>query len=323
MKNTIYSKVNFKCSLVVILILSHVFILFAQDHNSAAAYIRMGLGARVIAMGEAGSAVTNDVTSIYWNPAGLNNMKDIEFSSMYSLNMGYDRSLMNAAIGKRFHFGSLALNWINASTSDIEGYDESDQPTGYFSDSNHNIALSFANNVKRFQYGVSTKIYLSMMDGDSKSGMGIDIGAKYDLNQYLVAGLMVRDLYGKLGEDKIPYQFSVGIAAYPFIGITLAADLKKETDEAFTYAFGAEYWTSIGKDSEANSKLSVINVAETANWKDLFNSTQAGIRLGFNDGRFSIGSGLKLRNLQFDYVYRINNHDIFNDEHIVSTIIRF
>ena len=28
-------------------------------------------------------------------------------------------------------------------------------------------------------------------------------------------------------------------------------------------------------------------------------------------------------NLQLDYAYRINNHEIFNDDHIVSMILRF
>lgn len=295
----------------------------AQDNNSAAAYIRMGIGARTIAMGEAGTASTMDVTSAYWNPAGLHNMKDVEFSSMYALNMGYDRSYKYAAIGKRYEFGSLALNWINASVDDIAGYDDNDQPTGFFGYNEHNIALSYANSWKRIQYGITPKFYLSSMDDEVKTGAGFDLGLRYDINQYLVAGLMARDLYAKVGSDKVPYEISMGLSAFPFIGINLAADLKLEEKEGFSYAFGAEYWTSIGKDPEADSKLSVVEIAERNTWSSVFGSAQTGIRLGFNDSRLSVGTGLKLSNLQLDYVYRINNHEIFNDDHMLSLIIRY
>jgi len=319
-----HNKVNMMIKLILAFVLvTAAFGLFAQDNNSAAAYIRMGIGARVIAMGEAGTALTNDITSAYWNPAGLANMKDIEFSSMYFVNMGYDRNYKYAALGKRYSFGSLAINWINASTDDIEGFDENDQPTGFFNHNEHNIGLSYAHRFKRLHYGATTKLYLSIMEEESKSGLGIDLGAKYDINQYVVAGVMLRDLYGKVGEDKIPYQFSAGLTAYPFIGITLSADAIQESKEKIVPAFGAEYWTSILRDNEADSKLSVITVAERASWKDLVYSAQTGVRVGFNDGRFSVGSGVRLRNLQLDYVYRIGNHDIFNDDHIISMILRF
>jgi len=298
--------------------------LAAEDlNNSAAAYVRMGIGARIIAMGEAGTATANDVTAAYWNPSGLTDLKDIEFSSMYSLNMGYDRKYQYAAFGKRFEFGVLAVNWINASVDDIIGTDNSGNPTGTFSDAEHNISLSYANAYKKLSYGITPKFYLSNMDGESKSGMGLDLGMKYDLNQYIEAGLMVRDAYGKLDDDTIPYQVQLGATAYPFLGVTVAADMQMEKNESPQFVFGAEYWTSIGRDPEADSKLNVLNVQEKNTWADIFSNFQTGLRVGFNDNRFSAGAGVKFRNFQLDYVYRIGNHDIFNDDHILSLILRF
>jgi len=312
-----------KTMLIAIVLLMFAVSAFAQENNSGAAYIRMGIGARILAMGNAGTATSKDITSAYWNPAGLYNMKDIEYSSMYNMNMGHDRSYKYAAIGKRYSFGSLALNWVNAGVGDVEGTDNFNQPTGFFGYSEHNIALSYANAYHKVQYGITPKLYLSSMDGETKSGFGLDLGLKYDVNQYLVAGLMARDIYGKVDDDKVPYQMSLGITAYPFIGITLAGDLIMEEKEDPTYAVGAEYWTSIGKDPEADSKLSVLNVSEKNTWQEVFGSAQTGIRVGFTDGKFSVGSGLKLKNLQLDYAFRINNHEIFNDDHIISLTMRF
>jgi hypothetical protein len=297
---------------------------FADDvNNSAAAYMRMGVGARIVAMGEAGSAVSRDITSGYWNPAGLTMMKDVEVGTMYNFGLDHDRNHKYAAFGKRFGFGALALSWVNTGVSDIDGYDATGNPTGSFSDDEHNIALSYANYYKRLSYGATPKFYLSSLDGETEAGFGIDVGAKYDLNQYLVAGLMVRDLYGTYAGDRVPYELALGVGAYPLIGVTLAADLKWEQGESPYPCFGAEYWTSIGKDPEADSKLSVVTVREKSTWGDAFSYAQTGIRLGFNQGRFSAGTGIRFRNFQLDYVFRLNNHDIFSDDHIISMILRF
>lgn len=310
--------------ILVSLLLLAAYGLFADDmNNSAAAYIRMGIGARTIAMGEAGTATTKDVSSAYWNPAGLTEMKDIEFSSMYNLSMGLDRTYKYAAIGKRFDFGVLALNWINAGVSDIEGYNDLDQPTGFFSNNEHNISISYANRYKRFSFGASPKFYLSNMDDDTQTGFGLDLGLKYDINQYFQAGLMARDLIGKLDDDTIPTQLALGVAGHPFMGVTIAADVVIESKEDPKLNFGAEYWTPIGRDPEADSKLSVVNMTERSSWDDLMSNSQTGLRLGFNEGRFTVGTGLRFRSIQLDYVYRFGNHDIFNDDHIISLILKF
>lgn len=317
-KQTLIKLVSLICLMILALPV------FAGDvNNSAAAYIRMGIGARIIAMGEAGTATANDVTAAYWNPAGLTDLKDIEFSTMYAMDMGYDRSYQNAAIAKRFGFGVMAVNWVNAGVSDIDGMDNAGNPTGSFDDAEHNIAVSYANKMKRLSYGVTPKLYLSSIDGETKSGFGLDLGAKYDISQYFEAGLMIRDLAGSLAEDRIPYQVQAGVTAYPLMGVTVAADLHYEQSENPYLIFGAEYWTTVGRDPEADSKLSVINVSEKSTWADIFSHFQTGLRVGFNQNRFSAGAGIKFRNFQIDYAYRIGNHDTFNDDHLLGLILRF
>jgi len=305
--------------IALILFISPVF----ADNNSAAAYVRLGVDGRIMAMGNAGTAISRDVNAAYWNPAGLFAMKDVELATQYNLNMVFDRSYTYAAVGQRYNWGAIAISWQNASVGDIEGYDDNDQPTGTFSNNEHSIGLAYANKWKRFQFGAAGKFYLSMMDEDTENGVGLDLGIKYDINQYLVAGFNARDLYGKVGSDRVPYQLSAGVGVYPFLGITLAADVVLEQDEDPYFNFGAEYWTAIGKDVEADTRLSVIRTEEKTTWQGLLSSTSTGIRLGFHNDRFTAGTGLRFRNLQVDYAYRIKPNETFNDEHIVSLIMRF
>jgi len=319
-RNMINSKALLLAALLTVLLIP---LMAGPLNNSAAAFMRLGIGALEIAMGAAGSAISPDVASGYWNPAGLNKIKDIEVGVMYNFSMNMDRSHQYAAIAKPFDFGTLAFNWINAGVSDIEGYDDAGNATGTFSDSQHNFSISYANQFKDLAYGITPKFYLSTLDGESIAGMGLDLGARYDVNQYLEAALMLRDLLGGYAGDRVPIEMALGVAAYPLIGVTLAADLKWEQRENPYLAVGAEYWTSIGKDPEADSKLSVMTVKERSTWEDVFSYAQTGLRLGFNEGRFSAGTGIRFRNFQLDYVFRLNNHEIMSDDHIVSMIFRF
>ena len=106
---------------VVLLALAATSLSAQGMNNSLLAYSRMGVGARVIAMGEAGSTVTNDIVSGYWNPAGLTRMKDFEVGTMINVNMGYNRSHNYASFGNRFGFGALGLSWVTATVQDIDG----------------------------------------------------------------------------------------------------------------------------------------------------------------------------------------------------------
>lgn len=322
-KNNLINCSNVKRLIVVTLILSAFIALSAQDNNSLSSYMRMGVGARTIAMGDAGTATTSDVTAAYWNPAGLDNLKYIELSSMYRFNMNYDRDYRFVALGNHFNFGSLALTWVNASTSDIDGFDELDNPTGSFAFDEHNIGLSYANSFKGLKYGVTSKYYLSVMDGEAVSGYGFDLGLKYELSQYFTLGLMARDIISKIDDETVPYQVSLGVAAYPLLGITVTTEMKMEKAEDPTYCFGAEYWISVGKDNEANSKLTISSMKERNTWQEVLSDTQTGVRIGYDDGSFTAGTGIRLRNFQVDYVYKIINHDIFNDEHMISMTLRF
>ena len=63
-----------------LLIISLFFVLFAQDQpiefeskvgTTIANFLKIGVGPRAVAMGSAFSAVANDASAVYWNPAGI------------------------------------------------------------------------------------------------------------------------------------------------------------------------------------------------------------------------------------------------------------
>lgn len=63
-------------------------------------FLTVGGGARALAMGSAFTSITNDVTSIYWNPAGLTQISKLELLYMHS-------ERFNGIVG--YDFGAIAM----------------------------------------------------------------------------------------------------------------------------------------------------------------------------------------------------------------------
>lgn len=73
-KITIYS-ILFILLLIIPLALSHAQE-FAKVGTVGAQFLKIGMGARAVGMGEAFAAVGNDVSALFWNPAGLTGVKN-------------------------------------------------------------------------------------------------------------------------------------------------------------------------------------------------------------------------------------------------------
>src|SRR5471032_2639582 len=82
--------------------------------TTAAEVLKFGVGARAIGMGEAYTAQADDVSSLYWNPAGLALMRERQASFMYD-QLYQDLKFSNAAIGIPLENGALAgsLSYLN------------------------------------------------------------------------------------------------------------------------------------------------------------------------------------------------------------------
>jgi hypothetical protein len=317
-------KMNKKLLIVMVsLVLISMISTVAAENNHLFPWMRMGLGPRGMAMGGTGTAHMNNITAAYWNPAALGNIKRAEFAMMYT-DMGLDRNHNFVALGTSFKLGYVALSWINAGVSDLEGMDDG-SPTGKFDTNDHDISLSLALGTGRLKVGMSAKLYMSMIGDDNKNGFGTDLGLLWDINDYLSIGLMARDLYSELDKEEVPSQYTLGLAVRPIWGLTFATDLKteKHTDEEVAVSIGAEYWTGVGKDTEVGSSHSAINLEEKTKWDEILSNTQAGIRLGANEGNFTAGFGIRFKMLETNYAYLAETEDGFGDSHQISLILRF
>jgi len=70
---------------VIIILFLAAFAMHAQSAgNSGLSFLKFGFGARNIAMGDAGTSVSNDVTALFYNPAKLADNYDSELIFMHT-----------------------------------------------------------------------------------------------------------------------------------------------------------------------------------------------------------------------------------------------
>src|SRR5690554_6931474 len=170
----------------------------------AGEFMAIGVGGRPLGMGGAFTAVANDISAGYYNPAGLANLNYPQISLMHAEQFGdlvnYDYGAVAIPYGSDMSFGfsviRLGVDGIpdtrNALVDRNTGqviYDIN-QPAGridpglieYFSNQDWAFYLSFAKrHSEKFYYGASVKIIRRDIGEDfGATGIGFDIGAQYN-----------------------------------------------------------------------------------------------------------------------------------------------
>ena len=101
------------------LLASNSYAAFSRDDvgTTGAPFLKIGVGARAIGMGEAYGGLADEVNAIYWNPAGLVNVQRRELSFMHaawfaSINyeyVAYAQKLGIGTLGFAFNYLSYSL----------------------------------------------------------------------------------------------------------------------------------------------------------------------------------------------------------------------
>jgi hypothetical protein len=182
--------------------------------------MNIGVDAAALGMANAVVASTNDVNSVYWNPAGLSNLEDHQISLMhanYFANIAqYDYIAYASPIDDRSAWG---ISLIRFGVDDILNTTELIDSQGnidynrisLFSTADYGFTFSYARKlaVPGFQYGVNTKLIRRLIGKFASSwGFGFDVGLQFERNDWQF-GLMVRDItttYNVWNIDEKEYQ---------------------------------------------------------------------------------------------------------------------
>jgi len=147
--------------------------------TTAASFLEIGFGSAGNAMGDAYVSVTRDLSSIYWNPAGLAYMEQSEVQFIYQPWIA-DISTAFAGVGLVLpHIGTLSLGIIHAGYGDMEvtTLQMQDGTGELFNAADFAFSFSYARRLAQwFAFGASGKYISSKIWHTNANAIAIDLG---------------------------------------------------------------------------------------------------------------------------------------------------
>ena len=246
--------------------------------STGANFLKVAVGPRAAALGEAYTAVADDGSALYWNPAGLTRLPTCELFASYNV-WFQDISQGYIAYGSPFGQGAFgfALNYVDLGT--MQGYDEDGLPTTEFGASDLLLQTGYARELGGgLSVGVSGGYLKSAISGQEEAAFTANIGIVQSFPGVDV-GLAIQNIGSTLGEDPLPLTYRAGIAK-TMGELLLAADVVVPNDNDIYACGGVEFGVS-----EAIA-----------------------LRAGYHSGRdigsgLSAGLGLNLEQIGVDYAY--------------------
>lgn len=193
-----------------LLFLSTLFATFAGQAQTVRKYsnefMSIGVDARALGMSNAVTAHTQDVTSGYWNPAGLLHLEDAQMALMhasYFANIAqYDYAAFAMPIDKESAIGFSLIRFgvddIMNTTQLIDAQGNIDyNKIKLFSAADYAFTISYARAlpVQGFSYGVNAKVIRRIIGDFATSwGFGLDAGVQFESESNWKFGVMLRDI---------------------------------------------------------------------------------------------------------------------------------
>ena len=259
----------------------------------------IGVGARPLGLGKAFTAIANDGSAIFTNPAGLAQSKTLNVVSMAGNLMsevpytvaGGSYPLFGGTIG--IGYAGLGVSGINETTI-VNGTPEITGNQGNYANSAINV--SYAQSIgdlsifKEPKLGATFKIISQGFSGTSSfeagkgTGFDIDLGALASINEDTNVGITLKNIIpgNNFQSDEIPMVIQGGIAK-AFAQYNLLTSLDLEYNRTILLHAGAEW-----------SPLALIKLRAGVDQKPSAGSSITNLAAGL---------GVNFRGFTFDYAY--------------------
>lgn len=301
-------------------------------------FLSIGVGGRALGMGGAYTAIANDVTAGYWNPAGLTAIKYPEIMLMHDQRYGdivsfnYGAAAMPLSKDEAVGLSAIVLSVSGIPNTLGAGLDANGQPIDpalgdfgsmnrldyskitFFSSTDIAVIGSYAKRYSdNFSYGANVKFIRRSIGSTYGTGIGFDVGAMYlPFNNFrLGANLQnatttvvawttgTTELLTPTLATGVAYSLSVGpVTAMPALDLLFNIDNMQSSSTVHLGPLSAD-----------------LRVGAEINYKNVI-----AIRAGYNEVKqFTVGAGLRLPKLEIDYSFaRFAYANSLGDTHRIS-----
>jgi hypothetical protein len=279
--------------IILFFLISTVAVFSQTAGKTGMSFLKYGFGARNISMGDAGTALSNDLTGLFYNPAKLVLTDKSEILFMHN---EWIQDVSSEVVGVKTEFWDIpfAVGLNVTSVGDIELREiPSAEPVSTFDANYFSGSLSTGFLIsEEIAFGATVKYLYEGMLNSEATGFGFDFGVHYQLPyKGLTASTVLKNI-GSMNElrnesTKLPTEFRIG-TAYSF----------NLDDSNFDLSLGVELQKYL------NTEINHFNFGGEVLYKKLI-AARAGYQTGYeSESRsFTAGIGLIWGNLKFDYAF--------------------
>jgi hypothetical protein len=253
------------CLLLVSIVFSttQVYAGSKSDIGTASGQIlKMGAGARAAAMGNAYTGLSNDVSAIYWNPAGLCRVDTLSSQFMHTewfAGIKYEWFGFTCPVQNNSHLG-FGVQYL--SYGSLKRLDETGLQLGTLNPSDIVFTISYAFELYGLNVGVNLK-HISSKIYYSAQTQSFDIGIlcnKFRIaEKELYIGSVIQNIGGKMQFDKkddpLPLTIKSGLSYNILKNFLGTLDVEMPSDNSLNGGLGAEYLLNVTKDSDLSFRL--------------------------------------------------------------------
>jgi long-subunit fatty acid transport protein len=218
--------------------------------TTGAVALEIPVNPRAIAMGQAFTAVADDSSAVYWNPAGLNQMQGSELLAEYDVFINtVTYNYLNGAfkLGNDLTMG-FGLKLLGSGLENI--INSSGAATGgTFGETYYDIDIAAAYRLSySLDIGITAKYITETLGTTSASTFAVDLGLMYKTPiPHLKLALDLQNLGPGIAfvqvSDPLPLIFKIGAAYQMFDDdFTMDLDVDFPNDNVVSTSLGGEYW---------------------------------------------------------------------------------
>ena len=310
----------------------------ARGEKYGGEFLNIPVGAKAMAMGGAFGPLADDLSAIYWNPAGLGRQDQpqamLTHTMLFSNLASHDFLALSWPMGEKLTLGAA---WLRLGIDDIPrfSYTVGTPPIGSLGDNQNAFYLSAASRFSRLilnkpwqiNPGGSLKLIYHQLDDRQATGLGLDVGILLtaDLGQWLARRTKASPIVGML---PAPVRNSaLGVISLSLVGQDLGGtNLAWDTPLQHNDVRLAVYKVGLGYQQPIPPLRSTLSISWEGSNEDLQDGrlgselryrNLAALRLGRERSGTTLGGGISLWRVQLDYAY--NGHDLGNTHRVGAT----
>ena len=221
--------------------------------STGLSFLKIGASARAVGMGEAFTALVDDASGTFWNPAGLARLQNSELVFTHN---EWLQDITNEYFSLGFNVGKniFGLSFMSNTVGGIERrVKPTAEPLGIVNAHDVMFGLSYARLINtNLSIGATAKFLYEKIYVESSSGVAVDLGLQYRTKiNGLRAGFVLQNFgyMTQLKEESIqlPQTVRVGLAYLLPLqlfqgGITVASDWVKIFESTSHINIGLEYF---------------------------------------------------------------------------------